>query len=78
MSRVPGSGPAAPGAARAAAIDRLALTEDVFAACPRVEPVHSPIWDVQPEQPLLPVAHTPPPIAAWPSKTTSGCMLLGR
>jgi len=27
---------------------------------------------------LLPLAHTPPPIAAWPSKTTSGCMLLGR
>ena len=40
--------------------------------------LHSPVWDVQPQQPLLPVAHTrPSPIAAWPSKTISGCMLAG-
>jgi hypothetical protein len=29
--------------------DRLAHTEDVVDACRRVEPVHSPMWDVQPQ-----------------------------
>lgn len=51
--------------AQADRTDRLAHSGDLVAACHRVEPVHSPMWDVQPQQPLLPAGHTGPlPIAA--------------
>lgn len=64
--------------AQAGRPDRLAQVEDVVAASHRVERVHPLMGDVQPYQPLLLlVPYRPSRSVAWPSMTTSGCMLGG-